>query len=372
MTNVPSSLQKFTTGDTLVTVNNTSTMTFEGISAGPSGGTGGLIFTAGISFKNGDAVLVADGNFAATSLGWGNTGSITQNGGLFDVSTFSLPKIGTVNIPAYEFAANKPTVITAGVTPHGTYTLTGTMVFQDGHRPNWTLQSNYSTGINSVWNLNGFTMVGNTITIQGGGNPLNRYATLRNTNTVTGGPGAHIDANVLSVGNSNYAAPYLDFTTPVTVTLRGNNTIYINYSVNNDGTEKTVAGEITNWPRPFKTDTSTFIFDPDGGTASIHTGSEDRNSTDFNPADWKDNFAFDTVRIGDGDTITLIGDANVGSGKNALYARTIDCVSGTGTINLNGHNIYLLEEPSSSVIFDDSGGGAVYWPIPLGTVILIK
>jgi hypothetical protein len=369
--NVPGDLQQLFTGNSAVTINNGGTMIFKGTAAGPRGGTGGLTFTAGINWQNGGGVLSADGNFGAPSVHFDNTGTITQNGGLFDIATFRLPpqnNATTFDFAGFAFAAAKPTVIgdvNDNTLPN--FTFSGTPVFLAGHRPNWILTCGSATGTDAVWDLNGFTMVGDTIRVLGGGFQVTRYATLKNELGAGAGPGGVIDANRLEVGGFNgitYTAPYLNFVDPVTVTLRGSNTIYNNFSINNDGTGK---------PAPFTATNSTLILDPAAGSASIDTGSKDLNSTDFDPADWDDNFAWDLVKIGDGDTITLTGDANVGAGNNALYARTMECVGSSGTIDLNGHNVYLLEAPTC-VTFDDSGGGAAYWPEvpPSGAVLIVR
>ena len=53
---------------------------------------------------------------------------------------------------------------------------------------------------------------------------------------------------------------------------------------------------------------TTITFDPSGGSANLDSGSDDDGGDGLQAADWDDNFAFDVIRIGEGDTITITGD----------------------------------------------------------------
>lgn len=117
---------------------------------------------------------------------------------------------------------------------------------------------------------------------------------------------------------------------------------------------------------------TTTTFDPTGVvTQFVDTGSRDRSSVSLNPADWQNNFAFDQVVLGEGDTIKLVGDANIeGGGNNALYATRMTGLGAGATVKLNGRNVYLLKRPVN-VTFDATGGGRVYSPSS-GTIMTIQ
>lgn len=353
-TNVPSSIQKITTGDTLVTVNNGGTLSFAGTSAGPRAGSGGLTFTAALSFINGGAVIEANvGTLTGTSTTWGNTGIITQTaGGTFDFSgTFTIPNPST-NISNWQFINSSPTLFSASF-PSGSYTFTGTPTF-GGHRPNWGINGTSLPGGNQ-WDLNGQTIFGNTVTVNGGGGgPTTRHGYL------TDNVGGTIDANVLQIGTPSYLGGYLNLH-DTQVTLRGSGTIYNNQSLNNDGTDYSisggnkVAGSDIQPAFAFNIDDgTTFVFDPAAGTANVDTGSEDQGVSGFS-----DNFAFNNVTIATGDTITLTGNANVGSGDTALYLQgTLEGEDGAA-LALNTRNAYVaggLNIGSSPGIFTVSDG----------------
>ncbi len=105
--------------------------------------------------------------------------------------------------------------------------------------------------------------------------------------------------------------------------------------------------------------------DPVDGTADLDTGSADRSGDGLQLSDWDNNFAYDVLYIGEGDTITLVGNADVGGGSNALYARKIEGYGGGSTIDLNGHNVYL-QEWATGVTF--VGAGDVKSMSPLGNL----
>lgn len=105
--------------------------------------------------------------------------------------------------------------------------------------------------------------------------------------------------------------------------------------------------------------------DPVDGTADLDTGSADRGGDGLQLSDWDNNFAYDVLYIGEGDTITLVGNADVGGGSNALYARKIEGYGGGSTIDLNGHNVYL-QEWATGVTF--VGAGDVKSMSPLGNL----
>jgi hypothetical protein len=91
----------------------------------------------------------------------------------------------------------------------------------------------------------------------------------------------------------------------------------------------------------------------------------------LDPIHWQNNFAFDQVFLGEGDTITLVGDANIeGAGTNALYATKMTGLGSGATVKLNGRNVYLLKRPVN-VVFDATGGGRVYAPSS-GTILSIR
>lgn len=319
----------------------------------PSGGLvvgpGGVTMNK-FSSSNGGGYINAGGNLKIASFGWGNTGSIQQNAGVFEFASFLLPISGNTSIRAWVFTNNTPSTIYWTGYGGGTYQFVGTPTFLNGHRPHWQLGAGYEDGRN--WcDLNGFTMLGDEVRITGAGAPSTRWGRLINDD-----PGGTVDANKLIVGYNNYRRAAVQLAN-TDVVLRGSGAVYDNRS--------------TNAAAFWMTNAVTVTFDPAAGICDLDSGSEDRDSTDFDPADWADNFAFDLIRVGDGDTITLLGDANLAAGNNAVYARTIEGLGAGGTVALNGRNVYLLEPPVN-VAFDSTGGGAAFWPMPKGTLVVLR
>ncbi len=356
--NVPTALVGITTGAGLVKFPAAMGTISAGTGYSPGGsvtvGSGGLTFNGSIGYPYGSSALTIGGNFAATGISWGNNGTITQTGGLISVGSFVLPLGGAFSIPALSFAAGYPTTISGGGTPSANYTFTGTPTFAGG-LPIWNLTSGYTGGGSGKWDLNGRTMAANTVNVIAGGSPSNRYAYL--VNTVAGGT---VDANKLLINPTGYTyeGAYINLHN-ANVTLRGAGLIYENRSVNNNGANKTMSSDssLATFVSAFDIrDNTLFTLDPAAGTAQISTGSKDRGGDGVQPADWVNNFAFWNITLGTGDVITLTGNATIeGLGTSALYAHYL---SGSGTIDLNGHNVYLDEYPASTVLF--TGTGTVY------------
>lgn len=350
---VPSSINQIYTGSGAVAITYSGSLSFNGIggAVGPGRldvGAGGLAFSnATLTFPHGNSVIAIDGDLTAVATAWGNTGSINQSGGLFYIDTFRLPLAGSIPIKNWQFGGTSPATFASSGTTSATHTFTGTPVFQAGHRPNWSL----SSGVNATGNLydlNGYTILGNTVTLtQVGG--LNRHAYLFDD------VGGTIDANQLVIHNTSYLN--LENTS---ITLRGSGTIYDNRSINNDGAAQTIGGNPYTPAYAFDiTQNTTVTLAPTGGTADIDTGSFDFGSSLGEGSFFlgnEDNFAFDVLEIAEGAVITMVGTANWnGGGTNALYANSLIGLGAGATLDLNGHNVYLLNEPVN-MTFTGAGG----------------
>lgn len=356
ITNVQQNINQITTGGDKITLSPASgsiTVRSSAVGGPTTNGTlnigsGGMQINGSVRFENGTSFLNAAGDFKATGLSWGNSGTITQTGGSFDVGSFAPPLTGG-NIPSWSFAGTSANTITGGFVTTG-YTFTGSPTTVGTTRLNYSIDSgNPTTG--AKWDLNGKSIVANQINIQGSsGNPVNgRHAYLSDL------VGGVVDANNLIVGTGNYAAAYLDLH-GTSVTLRGAGTIYENRSINNTGDPFTLGADNVTPAKKFDiTDNTTFKFDPAAGAANVDTGSTDSGLTGF-----ANNFAFNNVTIATGDAITLTGNQNVGgSANNALYVNGTLRGETNSTLNLNAHNAYVngtLELGNSAGKFTVSNG----------------
>ena len=322
-----------------------------GIGFTPAGGltvgSGGVRMNAFATGNQSPEYLIANGDLEATSLDWDQVGILTQNAGKFDIALFRIPNANSAYryFTNWSFRDGANTTITIKWTREGTVPFKGAPTFEGG-RPDWNVVCHDG---DTIWDLRGYGIYADSVTLSGTWNNVNKVG-LSNA-AATG----WVDANSLQVGTAAQPNHFLALANAAVV-LRGSGVVYNNYVTNN--TDFTLR---TNTP---------FTFHPAAGSADEDTGSEDRNSIDLDPADWVNNFAFDAIEIGDGDSVRLVGTANVGAGNNALYARRLRGLGSGGTVVLNGHNLYLLEAPRD-VAFDGSGGGRAYYPAT-GTVITIR
>jgi hypothetical protein len=338
--NTPSQLRHFTTGDGSITMPSTLTIyRSSGITGHVNIGTGGITFTAGglLSDSNGGKVFTSAGTIVSPALHFYDAQPV-QSGGHWDVRNLGLGSGGATASP---LLVQSWDIRNAAGMRIGQFGLSGAHDDQNvtfmatpnitGGRPNWDFTNTSGDGgNNSVINLNGFTLYGDRLRLDG------RRATYGGSilrNTVAGGT---LDLNSVQIALGNQAGArdaYLDLAN-TTVLIQGTGTVWENDSTNNT--------------RFSITANTTVTFNPNGasaGTASIDTGSTDAGAGGF-----ANNFAFGNVVIGAGDTITLIGNDNTASpANNALYVN--GTLSGAGTINANGRNVYVggTLAPGSSI-----------------------
>ncbi len=302
-----------------------------------TGGVQGTSIVAGGSTYNVSSLTV-NGNVTATTFGGWNSLPVTTGSIIFDVQSFILPAdqgTGTYDIPStWTFENSASLTFQPLHIFHCTLNWTGTPTFNGG-RPTFNLIRGFDPV--GLMNLNAQTLVANVVTLGAWSADGARHSELR-------GNGATVDINVLNV-NANGSVPAqqnfvnLDNSS---IYIRGSGTAWNNLSQGN-----TLFDVRTN---------TTTTLDPAAGALSISTGSKDRGGDGVQPADWVNNFAFWNITLGTGDVITLTGNATIeGLGTSALYAHYL---SGSGTIALNGHNVYLDEYPASTVLF--TGSGTVY------------
>lgn len=337
----PSELNWLTTGAGTVTLPASLTLyQYNGGGSPPGGvsprgiiGAGGLTGTA-LVFGNGGETFSSAGNVTLGTLGL-SSGSATQTGGTWDITTINLPHSGTNSVAAWNISDGANTTFSHTTIANGTLTWTGTPVFTGG-RPDYSfIRGGDGT---KVYNLAAQTLWGDSLQLDGWPSGTGRYSVM-NAN------GATVDLNTIGIGfgNASNGNTYINLDNTA-VTIRGSGVAWDNRSTNNTVFD-------------MRTGTTT-TFDPAAGTLDLDTGSRDRGGDGVLPADWLNNFAFWNIVLGTGDTVRLVGTANIeGGGNNALYAHYL---SGAGTLLLNGRNVYLDEYPAASVIFDTSLGGTVY------------
>jgi len=319
---IPASVNRIITGTGAVSI--AAGMSFPYVpspntAGGLTVGTGGASFTGLLSFPNGNAYINAAGNLTCNDLSWGNTATITQTGGQFDINTFRLPgnNGALFNIAAWTFAANKPVTMASGGTSTTSYEFTGEPVFQAGYRPNWTFSSGTdTTGI--YVDLKGYHMVGNVLTLTGGGSPATRFSYLRNTS----GNGV-VDMNSVVIAGGSYANCYVGATaSPNTLTfdLRGTGTAWENRSTNNT------------------------LFDMSANTAvNVHAScSLDTGSRNLGTGGFGDNFAFGNLTLKSGVKATITGTANLATGENdALYVNGSLVLEDGSELAMNSRAAYV-------------------------------
>jgi hypothetical protein len=301
------------------------------------------------------------GNVKANDFGAESSAPVLTGSPVFDVKNFYIASSqggGAYNISSnWNFInvdANNLTFQSASIA--GAYTLTWVSEPNfNGGRPNWTIVNCGDYGAGAI-DVGSSRLLGNVLKLDGWSGSDNRYGIMRCS-------GGTVDVNEIHIGygNANTLKTWIALT---------NSTIYIRGS----GSDAFAAWDnrTTNSAQfDVRTETTTY-FDPTGvATQYVDTGSKDRNSVSLNPVDWSNNFAFGQVFIGAGDTITLVGDANIeGAGTNALYATKMTGLGGGATVKLNGHNVYLLKRPVN-VTFDATGGGRVYAPSS-GTMMTVR
>lgn len=349
---VPASLSRLYTGDGHVFLGSGLNMLHTSGGHGPilSVGAGGLDCGAGTITTAHGLTLIVYGDLKAGALGSGQGGSYTQYGGVWRIGNFQLGRQLSHTIGAWSFGQETATIQTHAHSERNVV-FTGTPVFEDDVRPNWIFSAGQA-GSTIYVDLQTNTLKGAQVTFKGGNKyPTSHYCL---TNSM---PGAKLDINGIVI-NSTYAPATFLALVDADIVLRGSGTVWDNRSTNN------IAFNMRH--------ETTVTFTPVGGSASIDSGSEDRDSTNYDPIDWENNFSFDTIKIDDGCEITLTGNANIGiGGNNALYARRLLGLGDGATVILNGHNIYLLEMPHN-IVFDASAGGKVYFPKPRGTVMIVR
>ncbi len=342
-----------TSGSGLVTLNFGTIQPKAGSGYTPSGafivGPGGAR-VKNISFGNTGAFLETYGNLNADSTRFDEHGFIYQRSGTLAITTFRIANgdNGSRYYTNWSFVNSSNMTLTATWQRAGTIPFHGTPVFADG-RPKWQLVCH--DGGHVYFDLRGHNIYANAIEITGTGS-TNFFSALINTNA-----GGRVDANAITIGTATRQGHYLscrDFT----ITLGGSGTVYYNYS--------------TNANLFCLTNNTVLVLCPTGGTASIHTGSQDRGGDGVTAEDWEDNFALDRIQLAEGASITLVGNANIGSGTNAVYATTLEGLGTGATVVLNNHNVYL-KTASLNVFFNTSGGGQVILlKKPVGTVLMIR
>ncbi|OPZ24887.1 MAG: hypothetical protein BWZ02_02703 [Lentisphaerae bacterium ADurb.BinA184] len=290
---IPASVNRIITGTGAVSI--AAGMSFPYVpspntAGGLTVGTGGASFTGLLSFPNGNAYINAAGNLTCNDLSWGNTATITQTGGQFDINTFRLPgNSGSLfDIQAWQFAASKPVTIGNPGTPTTNLRFVGTPIFQSGHRPNWTFSSGTTSGVKV--NLNGQTLFGNVLQLEQT-SASGRYTYLTND---AGSATVDVNSVVIGVGSPE---SYLDLDN-TTVHVRGSGTAWDNRSTAN------TAFNVT-----------------DNTTVNVHASCNlDTGSRNLGTGGFINNFAFGNLTLKSGVKATITGNANLATGENdALY-----------------------------------------------------
>jgi hypothetical protein len=301
------------------------------------------------------------GNVKADIFGAEASAPVLTGTPVFDVKTFYFAQSQGSGI--YGFStnwnfinvdANKLTFRSASIS--GPYTLTWLSEPNfNGGRPTFYIV-NCGDNANGSINVSSNRFLANVLQLDGWSGSVNRYGIMRASGGTVGVNEIHI-----GYGNGNTLRTWVGLTNTA-IYIRGTGTVAL-AAWDNRSTNNTLFNVNTG---------TTTTFDPTGvATQYVDTGSRDRSSVSLNPVDWQNNFAFDQVVLGAGDTIKLVGDANIeGGGTNALYATRMTGLGGGATVKLNGHNVYLLKRPSN-VTFDTTGGGRVYGPTS-GTLINIR
>jgi hypothetical protein len=322
-------------------------------------GPGGADFGNGtISFGNGGNVLQLHGDADLWALrnNHDNTMDIIQGAGAgyFRIKNFNLNGTagGLKPIKAWRFGTNTLT-ISSFVHTTGIIQFQGQPTFETAAtRPDWSLYSGINEpGGPAILDLNGYTLQGNILSIANGS------AAYRHNCVTNGVAGGTVDVNTLIIGNGQ-AMSYVSLSNTAVI-LRGAGTVYDNRS--------------TNQTYFVMTNNCTVTLNPTGGVCNLDSGSKDRNSVARDPADWANNFAFDKIRIGEGDTVTLTGTANIegGGNSNAVYATSLIGEGAGATVVLNGHNIYLLKN-AENITFDATAGGKVFQKSTQGSIVVIR
>ncbi len=302
------------------------------------------------------------GNVKADTFGAEASAPVLTGTPVFDVKTFYFAQSqgsGAYNISSnWNFInvdANNLTFRSASIS--GNYTLNWVSEPNfNGGRPNFYIVNCGDNASGSI-NISSNKLLGNVLQLDGWSGSINRFGSMR-------GDGGTVDLNEFHIGygNGNTLRTWVGLTNS-TIYIRGIGAVALP-AWDNRSTNNTLFD--------VRTGTKTY-FDPTGvSTQYVDTGSKDRNSVARDPVDWQNNFAFDQVYIGEGDIITLVGDANIEGGEtNALYATRMTGLGAGGTVKLNGHNVYLLNRPAN-VTFDTTAGGRVYAPPSSGTMISVQ
>jgi hypothetical protein len=286
-TGIPASIWKITTGNQPVSF--VGGISLGGANnAGINVGSGGVTFGGAIVFPNANGFIHAAGNLTAPQTTFNNSGhSVTQTAGEFDIASFGLRNF---NVVAWNFATNKP--VSFNGNNNGNVLFAQTPVFSAGHRPDWNMGAG---GANNRWDINGKTLLADDINLLGHPS-LDRYSYLYNN--LTGGT---IDTNTFTMsGQSGHN--YVNLT-DTNFTVRGSGTAWNNITSTN--------------VNPYKMVDTVVTFDPTGGSLNIDPGSDDAGTSGFT-----NNFAFDSVTIATGDTVGVVGSANVGSMGRPLSMST--------------------------------------------------
>jgi len=351
---VPAYLQRLQTGNMLVTIPSSLTITYNSTNGWQSGivsiGTGGLTVNGGIGFGNWAEVgFFSAGPVTMTYLQM-CMATPTQTGGYYNIGTIKLQGNGTGQIRAWAINNATNTTITSYSHNGCNHEWAGNPIL-DG-RPNWDLIDagvtwNASGG---KWDLKNHTLYGNRLRIDGGfpgGGAANPYPDY----LVSDGGTIDVNRIQIALGASGNGRSHVRLSNTA-IHIRGDGTAWENNS--------------TNAPAFTMTNNTTVTFH---NSCNLDTGSKDRNSVARDPADWVNNFAFDKIFIAEGATVTLTGNANIeGGGNTALYATSMEGLGTGASVNLNGRNIYLLKKARNITFI---GTGKVYQQAD-GTLITIQ